>query len=87
MNRRNAIVCSAAALTLVLGGCSSYRPQQASMGMLGSNNTVLSLGAGDTLGRAVYVNDMILAAAKLDGDTTYTNVDQGAVETMSDPRP
>lgn len=27
--------------------------------------TVASLGAGDTLGRAIYVNDLILAAAQV----------------------
>ena len=85
MNRRQAVVTTAAVLAVVLGGCSSSR-QRASMGMVSPDNKVLSLAAGDSLGRAVYVNDMILAAAKIDADTAYTNVDQGSVEVLTDPR-
>lgn len=54
------------------------------MGVLGDPPALLSLGAGDALGRAVYVNDLILAAAALDKSTTYTNVDQGASELLVD---
>jgi hypothetical protein len=54
------------------------------MGDLGDAPAVLSLGAGDSLGRAVYVNDLILAAAALDKSTTFTNVDVGAPELLMD---
>jgi hypothetical protein len=75
-----------AGLAAVLGGCSASHSRQASMGMVGQDNKVLSLAAGDTLGRAVYVNDMILAAAKIDAETAYTNVDLGTVEVADEPR-
>ncbi|HYE61889.1 MAG TPA: hypothetical protein VD997_07820 [Phycisphaerales bacterium] len=83
MNRRT-ILCTAAVLTVVLGGCSSGRNNRASMGMVGPNDRVLSLAAGDSLGRAVYVNDVILAAAKVDTSSTFTNVD--TTSTLSTPR-
>jgi hypothetical protein len=54
------------------------------MGVMGDEPSVLSLGAGDALGRAVYVNDLILAAAALDKSTTYTNVDEGLSELLVD---
>ena len=54
------------------------------MGDLGTQPEALSLGAGDSLGRAVYVNDLILAAAALDKSTTYTNVDVGSSEPLMD---
>jgi hypothetical protein len=53
------------------------------MGVMGAPAT-LSLGAGDTLGRAVYVNDLILAAAALDKSTTFTNVDEDAAQLLMD---
>jgi hypothetical protein len=53
------------------------------MGVLGTPAT-LGLGAGDTLGRAVYVNDLILAAAALDKTTTFTNVDEDAAQLLAD---
>lgn len=69
----------------LLGGCASRQASQgAAMGVLGDAPALLSLGAGDALGRAVYVNDLILAAAALDKSTTYTNVDQGASELLVD---
>ena len=73
-------------LTCVLGACTSEkaRTTDASMGALGEAPEVLSLGAGDSLGRAVYVNDLILAAAALDKSTTFTNVDQGSSELLVD---
>jgi hypothetical protein len=54
------------------------------MGDLGAQPQALSLGAGDSLGRAVYVNDLILAAAALDKGTTYTNVDVGSDQLLMD---
>jgi hypothetical protein len=86
MNRRNQLLCTAAALPVILGGCSSAPRHQASMGMLAQDSKVLSLAAGDSLGRAVYVNDIILAAGKIESDTTYTNVDSGTADVMADPR-
>jgi hypothetical protein len=84
MSRR--VVFSLFAVAAVcLTGCQSAR-KPASMGMVSGDGQVLSLGAGDALGRAVYVNDMILAAAKIDHSTTYTNIDMGASEVLFDPR-
>lgn len=84
MDRRTTLLCTAAALCVILGGCSSGRNHRASMGMVGPDARVLSLAAGDSLGRAVYVNDTILAAAKLDTDSTYTNVD--TTDALNDAR-
>jgi hypothetical protein len=86
--RRSTLSCSAFAilLTCALGGCATHQAAQpvAAMGDLGPQPAVLSLGAGDSLGRAVYVNDLIIAAAELDKSTTYTNVDQGMTEILMD---
>jgi hypothetical protein len=82
---RRTLCLSAVVLTTALTGCASHQAApQASMGDLGTPASLLSLGAGDSLGRAVYVNDLILAAAALDKSTTYTNVDQGAAELLVD---
>ena len=84
--RRTHATCLTAllVLTAAVGGCSSHQPaQHASMGVMGTPAT-LSLGAGDTLGRAVYVNDLILAAAALDKTTTFTNVDEDAAQLLLD---
>lgn len=70
-------------LTAAVSGCASRQPAHASMGVLGTPAT-LGLGAGDTLGRAVYVNDLILAAAALDKTTTFTNVDEDAAQLLAD---
>ena len=79
---------SAAVLTAIcLVGCSSAKPRSASMGDLGgpaNGAASLSLGAGDSLGRSVYVNDLILAAAALDNGTTFTNVDEGQNQLLLD---
>jgi hypothetical protein len=71
----------------LLGGCASRQASHGAMGIMSDEPTAptpLSLGAGDALGRAVYVNDLILAAAALDKSTTYTNVDQGSSELLVD---
>jgi hypothetical protein len=88
MRRTHAIrlsaLCLSLALTAAVGGCASHQAaQHASMGVMGAPAT-LSLGAGDTLGRAVYVNDLILAAAALDKTTTFTNVDEDAAQLLMD---
>src|SRR4051812_42685551 len=85
MNRRTVLLCTAAFLALTLGGCASHR-NHASMGMVGPDAKVLSLAAGDSLGRAVYVNDMILAAAKIDSDTAFTNVDSTPADALANQR-
>jgi hypothetical protein len=85
MSRTLICTISAALLTLVAGGCASQQAAPtASMGDLGNAPAVISLGAGDSLGHAVYVNDLILAAAALDKSTTFTNVDAGATELLVD---
>jgi hypothetical protein len=82
MNRRMMLVCGAALIAVGLTGCSSTSKQQASMGMVSGDSKVLSLAAGDSLGRAVYVNDLILAAAAIERDAVFTNVDIGVVESL-----
>lgn len=62
MNR--ALLVLAAAACGPLTACNSARPA-ASMGLMRADAPVLTLGAGDTLGRAVYVNDLIIAAREL----------------------
>jgi hypothetical protein len=86
MNRRTSLLCTLAALSVILGGCNATPRHQASMGMVSQDSKVLTLAAGDSLGRAVHVNDLILAAAKIDSDAMYTNVDLGTIDTLSDPR-
>ena len=84
MNRRALTASSAVILGLCLTGCSSSRQAaspSANMGMGGSNK-VLTLAAGDSLGRAVYVNDMIIAANAIEQNATYTNVEIGATEML-----
>ncbi len=80
---RLSALCLSLVLTAVVGGCSSHQTPHASMGVMATPAT-LSLGAGDTLGRAVYVNDLILAAATLDKTTTFTNVDEDAAQLLMD---
>ena len=82
------LTLTAACLTAAcLTGCATSHPAPASgsMGEMGAAPQALSLGAGDSLGRAVYVNDLILAAAALDKSTTFTNVDVGSSEPLMDP--
>lgn len=69
---------AAAAMTGVgaaLTACSTQHVP-ASMGMVSPQGDVLSLGAGDSLGRAVYVNDLILAAAALRNEATFTTAEE-----------
>lgn len=68
----------------LLGGCAFRQGAPAAMGVVADEPAALSLGAGDALGHAVYVNDLILAAAALDKSTTYTNVDEGSSELLVD---
>lgn len=84
MNRRTILLSGAALIAVGLTGCSSAPREQASMGMVSGDSRVLSLAAGDSLGRAVYVNDLILAAAAIERDAVFTNVDEGAVEVLGD---
>jgi hypothetical protein len=83
---RRTLCCTVlSALAISTMGCASHRSAApAAMGDLGQPAAPLSLGAGDTLGRAIYVNDLILAAAALDKSTTFTNVDVGTSELLTD---
>lgn len=83
MKRRTLMISAAAVLGLCLTGCSSTPRHPASMGMVSPQPKVLSLAAGDSLGRAVYVNDMILAAAQIERDSAFTNVDEGAASRLN----
>ena len=74
----------ATVVACLLQGCASRQTSPGAMGVMGDEPATLSLGAGDALGRAVYVNDLVLAAAALDKSTTYTNVDQGSSELLVD---
>lgn len=53
------------AATLCSGGCAS-QCAPVSMGDLGPEQhpPIITLGAGDTLGRDIYVNDLIIAAGR-----------------------
>jgi len=46
----------------LLGGCTTTAHHSAAMGVLGKPRIIMTLGAGDQLGRSVYVNDLILAS-------------------------
>lgn len=50
----------AAGLAGTLGGCASMVDRSASMGLM-SGPAPLTLGAGDTLGAEIYINDRVLA--------------------------
>jgi hypothetical protein len=78
--RRTAAALSLSALALT--ACATRPQPQGSMGALSPQAPIVSLGAGDALGKAVYVNDLILAATTLDTSTTYTNVDAGTTERL-----
>jgi hypothetical protein len=84
MNRQTLLLSTAALVAVCITGCSSGKKQQASMGMVSGSPQVLSLAAGDSLGRAVYVNDLILAAAAIERDAVYTNVEQGTIEALTE---
>ncbi len=53
-------------------GCQHARPA-ASMAVY-ADTPVLTLGAGDSLGRTVYVNDLIIAAREANQDVMLTEV-------------
>lgn len=68
-----AVVCGFA------GGCSSNpSADEASMGVLSYEPTVLTLGAGDALGWRVYTNDIILAARMNDAGSRRAIVTESA---------
>lgn len=69
-----AILISAACLALC-AGCNRAGRSPASMGALSPQPETLSLGAGDSLGRVIYVNDLILAARALNADEMLTAAD------------
>jgi hypothetical protein len=69
MTRRAAVACVALAAAC-LGGCARPRVQ-ASPGLMGPE-PVLTLGAGDALGMAVYSNDLVIAAREAGMDFAVT---------------
>ncbi len=84
MKRQTLLLATAALVAVSITGCGSSPRQQASMGMVSGTPQVLSLAAGDSLGRAVYVNDLILAAAAIERDAVFTNVEQGTIEALTE---
>lgn len=65
-----------------LSGCKSAQtaqsvPGNASLGMMRSQPAVVSLGAGDSLGRRVYLNDLVIAARFIPMDVAVTSVGEG----------
>lgn len=62
------------ALLLLVGGCAKSRPV-ASMGVLRAQPAPMTLGAGDALGKAVYVNDLLIAARYIPDDLALANLE------------
>lgn len=73
MKRLVGIVGLVGALACLMTGCGRHQHTAASMGMVRADG-VVSLGAGDALGRAIYVNDLILAARNVPSDLVVTAV-------------
>lgn len=72
---RKCMIVAVAGGCLALGGCGADRgATRASMGVMRPDAAVLTLGAGDALGRSVYVNDLIIAAREVQGDVAITSV-------------
>ncbi len=75
---RRTISCVGAAILGVgaLAGCHAARPAPAaSMGVFSATPAPIVLGAGDALGHAVYVNDVILALSRTHDESRVTAVD------------
>lgn len=75
MNRGSTAVMITAACLVLCAGCNRAGRSTASMGALSPQAPTLTLGAGDSLGRVIYVNDLILAARALNADEMLTAVD------------
>jgi len=75
MNRGSVAVMITAACLALCAGCNRAGRSPASMGVLSPQPQTLSLGAGDSLGRVIYVNDLILAARALNPDEMLTAAD------------
>jgi hypothetical protein len=71
---RNTVILASVCAISFLSGCKTSRSTQASMGFFSSRGTIASLGAGDALGRRIYVNDMIIAAREQGVDFAITAV-------------
>lgn len=72
---RNYTILAMLAGCVVLGGCNASRGNaRVSLGVMRPDAAVLTLGAGDALGRSVYVNDLIIAAREMQGDVAITHV-------------
>ncbi|MCC6950646.1 MAG: hypothetical protein IT433_04285 [Phycisphaerales bacterium] len=75
MNRGSVAVMIAAACLALCAGCNRSGRSPASMCALSVQPQTLTLGAGDSLGRVIYVNDLILAARALNADEMLTAAD------------
>ncbi|MCE7975415.1 MAG: hypothetical protein DYG92_14000 [Leptolyngbya sp. PLA1] len=75
MNRGSVAAVLSAACLFLCAGCNRANRPAASMGALSPQSPVVSLGAGDSLGRVIYVNDLILAARALNADELLTSAD------------
>ena len=69
---RTTMILVAAGLAGVLGGCSTQQAAPANLGVMRpaaavSRGPVVTLGAGDALGRAIYMNDLVLASRGVKG--------------------
>jgi len=63
------LLCLIAAAT---SGCNRAATHRASLAVFAPQAPSLSLGAGDSLGRSVYFNDLVLAARNLPTDDMVT---------------
>lgn len=75
MIRGSVAVVIAAACLVLCSGCNRAGKPAASMGVLRPQPEILTLGAGDSLGRVIYVNDLVLAARTLNADEMLTAAD------------
>ena len=73
------LIGSCVGLTAVcglLGGCAAPTNHYVGMSDLGEPRVITTLGAGDSLGRAVYVNDLILASGGHPSGPAFTDADE-----------
>lgn len=77
MSRNAAIVAFLGAISFMVG-CQASQKTQTSMGVFPSEGPILSLGAGDSLGRRIYVNDLIIAAREQGIDIAVTAASETA---------
>ena len=68
--KRFASIASSVLAAAALAGCSSIPAQQTALSAAPAEGR-LSLAAGDALGRSIYVNDVVLAAAAAQRNSAY----------------